>query len=1041
MPATPIIRTSGSISGVVTGTSRNDGDIGETFTIDDTQGANTGATYQWVLEDVPIGSSTVVNNPTSATATFVPDRTGSYRLRCTVGAFTSVIVVAVPLPSTGGIIPSFEEKLENNTGGNSKGWHRWMSDWMRSVDTLLAGVGAIADVKAKVSATDTTADYLEEAILVTSGHLTKTKNNVGANETLTFGLPNVGPGAGNYGGGGAYVSLIGIDAQGRVTTVNTSTPAAGAPTGAGYWVSDSTDVAGLSAEQRIGALADGIIKHASGVPARAVPGTDYENPLTFAGAGVSRVGNTVTIPGGFVPGAANRIPYGNAGATALTDSASLTFVDTTKLLTISDTLVNELGIVVENTNNSSATGSAVVDLKAGGASGGDAFIRFSVNGAGNSTYVLGVDNSDSDTLKLQFGGLPNTGLTNAGVYILSLNQIVGVGTISPSVVAGQFFQLNAAAANATSGVGGWAKNSNSAGVSRWGASTSGYKSASLFSMGSTAAGTTLGVNNTTGVGGVTNDAPLAVLTSVASSVLLGTDSTLRLELDAAGNVVVGTGALTTTAADGYLYITTSPGAPTVAPTAKTGRAPVHIDSSGNALYFYSTGAWRSSSGGGFTPGAANRMPFGNSGGTALTDSAKLTFVDGTNTMTVSAASIGGTVSVIAENTDNTNTASHAFLQSKVGGPAGGNPQVALTIPGGTSWNLLVNNTSSDAFEIWSAGNTKQWAVGTTGTVSFQNTQTALGTTYRIQNSTANAYVAGNDSTGATFGYGATNMIVIDASNMAMVATGLRMRGRFHFIEGTAIASASTITIPGDASGSSFNVTGTTTINHITQTGFATGGWVILRFASAGCTITHNAGSPPGGTGPILTATGANITSTAGMVLQFRFDGTNFVEVGRVGGGSGFSPGAAKRIPYGNSGGTALTDSAEFMFDPATYSLTMQGIGFLQMNNTVGAKLDYNGHSLAIVNTKATLAHSSGGVVELDSGNVSFKIGASYVGFFNANGFAVGASGSFGGGVGVVAIKNATTAPSSAPSGGGLIWAEGGSIKAMGASGVPITLAS
>lgn len=66
----------------------------------------------------------------------------------------------------------------------------------------------------------------------------------------------------------------------------------------------------------------------------------------------------------------------------------------------------------------------------------------------------------------------------------------------------------------------------------------------------------------------------------------------RARIDSAGNVVVGTAAIATTATDGFLYVPTCAGTPTGVPTSYTGRAPIVINSTNNKLYFYSGGAWR-----------------------------------------------------------------------------------------------------------------------------------------------------------------------------------------------------------------------------------------------------------------------------------------------------------------------------------------------------------------------------------------------------------------------------------------------------------------
>jgi hypothetical protein len=63
-------------------------------------------------------------------------------------------------------------------------------------------------------------------------------------------------------------------------------------------------------------------------------------------------------------------------------------------------------------------------------------------------------------------------------------------------------------------------------------------------------------------------------------------------VDHKGNVVISSAALATTAADGFLYIPTTAGAPTGTPTSYSGRVPIVYDTVGNRLYIYS-GAWRS----------------------------------------------------------------------------------------------------------------------------------------------------------------------------------------------------------------------------------------------------------------------------------------------------------------------------------------------------------------------------------------------------------------------------------------------------------------
>ena len=58
------------------------------------------------------------------------------------------------------------------------------------------------------------------------------------------------------------------------------------------------------------------------------------------------------------------------------------------------------------------------------------------------------------------------------------------------------------------------------------------------------------------------------------------------------NWTLGGGALATNASDGFLYVPTCAGTPTGTPTAKSGFAPIVVNTTNNKLYFYSGGAWR-----------------------------------------------------------------------------------------------------------------------------------------------------------------------------------------------------------------------------------------------------------------------------------------------------------------------------------------------------------------------------------------------------------------------------------------------------------------
>mgnify|MGYP003645583386 CR=1 FL=1 len=101
---------------------------------------------------------------------------------------------------------------------------------------------------------------------------------------------------------------------------------------------------------------------------------------------------------------------------------------------------------------------------------------------------------------------------------------------------------------------------------------------------------------------------------------------------------------------------------------------------------------------------------------------------------------------------------------------------------------------------------------------------------------------------------------------------------FKTIKGSDIASATNITI--GTSGNTFDVTGTTTIEHFDNANWAVGSVVSLHFDGA-VVLTNNAGGLTGAQANILLSGDANFTTATGDILTFLLhDSTNWQEVSR-----------------------------------------------------------------------------------------------------------------------------------------------------------------
>ncbi len=199
---------------------------------------------------------------------------------------------------------------------------------------------------------------------------------------------------------------------------------------------------------------------------------------------------------------------------------------------------------------------------------------------------------------------------------------------------------------------------------------------------------------------------------------------------------------------------------------------------------------------------------------------------------VSYAQAAGTNEIIVENSDTTSTA-NAKLHAKTTGDGGGNPSVHLEIPGFGSISLGLDNA-------------------------------------RTNNPAVLAY-AGVLTSGIL-------MDLYPAAN-----GGMQAKVRLQTAEGSNVASANDLTL--GTAGNFFTITGSTTINGIATANWQSGAVIRLKFSGPPL-LKHNT-APSAGFGKLLLngstdlgpATG--VVLTAGSVLTFLFDGTNWNECSRM----------------------------------------------------------------------------------------------------------------------------------------------------------------
>jgi hypothetical protein len=319
-----------------------------------------------------------------------------------------------------------------------------------------------------------------------------------------------------------------------------------------------------------------------------------ERVLT-AGTNVSFVdggaGSTLTINasggGGFTPGAAKRIPFGNAGVTALEDVADLTYDKTTHDLTLSVAESGgQVGFALANTSNT-ATSSARIYVEVAGATADDPFIQLGIGTAGaTASYVLAIDNSQSDSLAL----MPGTAASPTAAFGLRMDTVgrTNFGTGNPSTPSGYVSSLQTVTSNGLNPVVAYASDTNTAGRSGYVGQTGSGTLIRALAAGSTTASTIYGLTHAD-LAYVDSSNRLALGTIAAHSTYLFANSTVGVELTSTSTIKLGVTGVATNATSGHVRFPTCAGVPTGVPDGGEGSA--IVDSTTHKLMVYLNSVW------------------------------------------------------------------------------------------------------------------------------------------------------------------------------------------------------------------------------------------------------------------------------------------------------------------------------------------------------------------------------------------------------------------------------------------------------------------
>jgi hypothetical protein len=153
---------------------------------------------------------------------------------------------------------------------------------------------------------------------------------------------------------------------------------------------------------------------------------------------------------------------------------------------------------------------------------------------------------------------------------------------------------------------------------------------------------------------------------------------------------------------------------------------------------------------------------------------------------VGASVFGAQVNPFTVSNPGATATDNAVLEAAVSGPSGGDPQLRLTIPGGTSYYVGVDNSASDTFCVGTGtavGSSIAFAVTTDGRFGTRGIPVA-GTDFIVQGPAASNCLARISTAAANVGFAALMLQETDNSGMGVFYEGTTNTGSLRMFSAT-----------------------------------------------------------------------------------------------------------------------------------------------------------------------------------------------------------------------------------------------------------------